>query len=367
MTISAVSSGRSRSPRGTDAAHHGAARQRLQPVGTQDPHGRGLQPRVPGSQARGGDPGFFWIGGCQRSLSGARTTRSAASSSTRVGSILRLLSSSRSRSCGTPSTTSPTGTCRTAASKTTMAPGRSETGRWVSCTSAAFDLADTTTLSRHQDRISFTKRPELGPLLADYRDRILARGHHELRALSYAFNRFEPGGRDPADRTPNSPPGRSVRSALARSVFDHRPDSFQSWLITPVDLPRGHLNRLLLSLWENRPTSCASSGRSAPPISTTTCAGSPSRGAPGEDPTLLPRGYRRRNNARPEWTESTGENACRGRGLGPGGQGPRLHRPHEPRADGCVVERARFRGDELTPTDHPPGNAGLRDASRHST
>ena len=26
-------------------------------------------------------------------------------------------------------------------------------------------------LSRHQDRISFTKRPELGPLLADYRDR----------------------------------------------------------------------------------------------------------------------------------------------------------------------------------------------------
>ena len=30
-------------------------------------------------------------------------------------------------------------------------------------------------------------------------------------------------------------------------------------------------------------------------------------------------------------------------------------------------QRARFRGDELTPTDHPPGNAGLRDASRHSS
>ena len=116
------------------------------------------------------------------------------------------------------------------------------------------DLADTTTLSRHQDRISFTERPELGPLLADYRDRILARGHQELRALPYAFDRLGAGG----DKIPPiarcalhqvDPCGRRWPDPFSTTG----PDSFQTWLTAPVDLPRGRLNRLLLSLWENRP------------------------------------------------------------------------------------------------------------------
>ncbi len=115
------------------------------------------------------------------------------------------------------------------------------------------DIDDPTTLSKHQDRISFTDRPELKPLLAHYRDLVRARGHHDLRHIPYAFNQFQPSGaRIPAiaRRTLHQvdPQGRRWPDPFSTSG----PDGFLQWLTETIHLPRGRLNRLLLSLWENR-------------------------------------------------------------------------------------------------------------------
>ncbi|MFN7941429.1 MAG: hypothetical protein U0X73_07500 [Thermoanaerobaculia bacterium] len=119
---------------------------------------------------------------------------------------------------------------------------------------SGIDLSDLSQLSRHQDRIRLADRPELAPLLAEYRARVLAAGHESLRGIPYGFAHFEPG---------HIPIPSVLRRLLARvdphgerfaDPFDAAaPAGFFRWLSAPLDYPRGTLDRAALAIWEDRP------------------------------------------------------------------------------------------------------------------
>lgn len=52
---------------------------------------------------------------------------------------------------------------------------------------------DIDAISRHQNRYTLADRPELRPLLADYRDRLLANGYETARRWPYAYGSFDNG------------------------------------------------------------------------------------------------------------------------------------------------------------------------------
>jgi glycosyltransferase involved in cell wall biosynthesis len=107
-------------------------------------------------------------------------------------------------------------------------------------------------VSRYQDRIHLSRRPELRPLFEHYRERVMAAGHAQLGAVPYAFGRFEDG----------RPVPELARRVLRRvdpegarwpDPFACGRDSFAAWLTEPLAFAGGRLNRLALSLWEERP------------------------------------------------------------------------------------------------------------------
>jgi glycosyltransferase involved in cell wall biosynthesis len=106
-------------------------------------------------------------------------------------------------------------------------------------------------VSRYQDRVRLSERPELRPLFEDYRARVWAAGHAEHRHLPYAFGAFDDGRPVPdlARRVLQrvDPTGRRWPEP-----FRVGPDSFLAWLTQPLPFAGGYLNRLLLSLWEER-------------------------------------------------------------------------------------------------------------------
>lgn len=121
------------------------------------------------------------------------------------------------------------------------------------------DLEDSSRLSRHQDRLSLERLPELAELLASYREAVVSAGHDRFRGLPYGFGTFHPGA---------WPIPKLLRRALLRldpagrrfdDPFDReRPDGFVAWLAEPLAFPLGVLTRAALTVWESDP---AISGR----------------------------------------------------------------------------------------------------------
>jgi len=118
---------------------------------------------------------------------------------------------------------------------------------------SGLDLENLDAVSRHQERLTLDGRPELLPLFADYRRRLFTAGQERLGRLPYAYGSFD------ALPIPIPP---AVRRALQRldpegrrfsDPFDLcRDDSFFSWLVEPLELRGGALNRAVLCLWEER-------------------------------------------------------------------------------------------------------------------
>lgn len=117
---------------------------------------------------------------------------------------------------------------------------------------SGLSLQDLDTVSRHQTRLDPGERPELRPLFEEYRDRVFAAGHPRLAALPYGYARFARSGVEippVARRTLQrvDPGGRRWTDP-----FDPDGDSFFSWLVEPLELPLGDLNRAVLAYWEER-------------------------------------------------------------------------------------------------------------------
>lgn len=115
-------------------------------------------------------------------------------------------------------------------------------------------LKDLETVSRHQDRLTLDQRPDVRPCFEHYRDLVLAAGHEDLCELPYSYDTF----RDSDIDVPLT-----ARWALQRvdpggrrwpNPFElEGDDTFYQWLVEPLEFERGYLNRLAISLWEDRP------------------------------------------------------------------------------------------------------------------
>ncbi len=118
---------------------------------------------------------------------------------------------------------------------------------------SGIDLDSLDAISRHQDRLTLELRPEVAPLFEEYRELLLAAGHERYRKRPYGFGRFHHC---------RKPVSSLVRDILRRvdpygrrwhdPFEDEVPDSFLDWLVEPVPLEQGAVNRLALSLWESR-------------------------------------------------------------------------------------------------------------------
>lgn len=106
-------------------------------------------------------------------------------------------------------------------------------------------------VSRYQDRVRLSERPELRALFEDYRARVWAAGHAERRQLPYAFGCFDDGQPVPdlARRVWQRVDPHGKRWS---DPFRTGPGSFHAWLCEPLPFAGGRLNRLALSLWEQR-------------------------------------------------------------------------------------------------------------------
>ncbi len=119
---------------------------------------------------------------------------------------------------------------------------------------SGIDFENLTAISRHQNRITLDDRPDLRPCFESYRERVLAAGHDRLAQRPYGFGIF-------SETDIGIPP--TTRRTLQRvdplarrwsDPFDIRArDSFFHWLIEPIELGSGTLNRAVLSVWEERP------------------------------------------------------------------------------------------------------------------
>ena len=119
---------------------------------------------------------------------------------------------------------------------------------------SGIDLSDLSVVSRHQDRISLTSRPELEDLFEHYRNLLLAAGQQNYGRLPYRYGYF-------GDLHLPVP---LVARRLLRKVdprgrrwpepFAHlTADSYLSWLCEPLEFSAGSLTRAVLALWEMRP------------------------------------------------------------------------------------------------------------------
>ena len=118
---------------------------------------------------------------------------------------------------------------------------------------SGLDLGDLDCVSRHQDRLRLSERPELLPLFEHYRELVLGRGHEQLRSRAYSYGFFRPEG-------PTIPD--VARRQLARvdplarrweSPFEtSSEDSFWTWLTEPhaVAQDGASINRMALAIWE---------------------------------------------------------------------------------------------------------------------
>ena len=108
-------------------------------------------------------------------------------------------------------------------------------------------------ISKYQNRVSLSSRPELRPLFERYRDLLMEADHQRLRNIPYRFQQFTDSG------VSISPVLRHLLQRVdpygvrwADPFDDHCEDSFLSWLREPLEFETAILNRAALSLWEDR-------------------------------------------------------------------------------------------------------------------
>ena len=119
---------------------------------------------------------------------------------------------------------------------------------------SGFVTDDLEQISKYQDRFKLQDRPDLRPLMADYRENLLQAGNQKARNITYAYGRFRNGVSSPE----------VARGELWRQdssgdrwsdPFDvQTPDSYHSWLSGTVESEdvKASLPRIALILWENR-------------------------------------------------------------------------------------------------------------------
>lgn len=119
---------------------------------------------------------------------------------------------------------------------------------------SGIDVDDLHSISKHQNRLDLTQRPELRPLFEAYRRRLVEAGHEDYRHLPYRYGRFRgievqvpPCARRLLRRI--DPRARRWQDPFDTGVGG----SYFRWLIDPLRFDAGSLNRLALSLWEVRP------------------------------------------------------------------------------------------------------------------
>ncbi len=117
---------------------------------------------------------------------------------------------------------------------------------------SGLDMDDLDRVSRHQDRLRTSDRPELLPLLEEYSALVLAHGHEELRGLPYAYGSFGPEGPPVPDVARRQLARVDPRALRWPTPFDvESPDSFYIWLTEGRELGDGAvINRLALAIWE---------------------------------------------------------------------------------------------------------------------
>jgi glycosyltransferase involved in cell wall biosynthesis len=118
---------------------------------------------------------------------------------------------------------------------------------------SGLDLGDLEAISRHQDRLDLSRRPELRPLFEGYRAKVYAAGHAAFRGLRYGYATFA------AAEIPVPPFARRLLQRIdpwGRRWPDpfepHREDSYLEYLMEPLRFTRGRLNRVTLTFWEER-------------------------------------------------------------------------------------------------------------------
>ncbi|MEP7012237.1 MAG: glycosyltransferase [Acidobacteriota bacterium] len=118
---------------------------------------------------------------------------------------------------------------------------------------SGIDFDNLEPISKHQNRISLSSRPELRPLFERYRAQVREAGHAQLVGVPYGFRSF-PGtdvavpwiARRLLQRM--DPKGR--RWPNPYDIYNQ--DSYFAWLVEPISFPGGILTRAALALWELR-------------------------------------------------------------------------------------------------------------------
>jgi glycosyltransferase involved in cell wall biosynthesis len=118
---------------------------------------------------------------------------------------------------------------------------------------SGIDFDNLEAISKHQNRISLSTRPELRPLFESYRRLVREAGHAQLVGIPYGFRSF-PGtdiavpwvARRLLQRM--DPKGR--RWANPYDIYTR--DSYFAWLVEPIHCAGGVITRAALALWEQR-------------------------------------------------------------------------------------------------------------------
>ncbi len=118
---------------------------------------------------------------------------------------------------------------------------------------SGYDPDNPKELSKHQNRIQLAGRPDVQPLFDLYRSLLVKQDYSSLRQIRYGYSTFDNGATIPL-------PARQVLqlvdpngSRWPNPFKDEGPDSFFSWLQTPViGSSAFEVTRLALALWDQR-------------------------------------------------------------------------------------------------------------------
>ncbi|HXU32262.1 MAG TPA: glycosyltransferase, partial [Thermoanaerobaculia bacterium] len=118
---------------------------------------------------------------------------------------------------------------------------------------SGIDFDNLEPISKHQNRISLTSRPELRPLFERYRSQVREAGHAHLVGVPYGFRSFT--GTDVAvpwvaRRLLQRMDPKGRRWPNPYDIYNQ--DSYLAWLVEPISFPGGVLTRAALALWELR-------------------------------------------------------------------------------------------------------------------
>ena len=118
---------------------------------------------------------------------------------------------------------------------------------------SGYDPDNPQQISKHQNRIQLTERPDLQPLFTLYGRLLEEEGHSSTRKIAYGYSRFDNGATIPL-------PARQVLQLIdprgnrwQNPFVTDTPGNFFSWLQTPVlGFSAVEVTRLALALWDQR-------------------------------------------------------------------------------------------------------------------